>query len=179
MHCQSCQKHLATVHQIEVVWHGSGLGPEDRELRILHLCAPCAKAAGLAVPPGVPSFPKVVSLLSKALLQGGPPAPAGPREAGKGLTCPECGWSLRDFQQTSRFGCPRDYEVFEDFVTDLLEKVHGTSEHPVQEEEAELSRLVHLMNEAAAQEDYETAARLRDQIRALEAGLQESSEGGR
>ncbi len=176
MHCQSCQKHVATVHQLEVSWHGPGLGPEDRELRILHLCAPCAKAAGLAVPPGVPSFPKVVSLLSKALLQGGPPAQA---QGEKGATCPDCGWSIRDFQQTSRFGCPRDYEVFQDFVLDLLEKIHGTSEHPVQEEEAEMARLVRLMNEAAAQEDYETAARLRDQIRALESGLQESPEGGR
>ncbi|TAH34519.1 MAG: DNA helicase UvrBC [Planctomycetota bacterium] len=165
--CQSCQKPNATVHQIEVVY------PEGREpqLHHLHLCGPCAKSAGMPVPANVPSFPKVVSLLSKAFL-----APQAIVPAGKDTACPECGWSLRDFRQTSRFGCPRDYEVFSEFVKDLLEQLHGSNEHPASPADAELGRLTREMNAAVEREDYEAAARLRDRIRELETRLEHGQE---
>lgn len=164
MHCQSCQKHWATVHQFELVYHEGG----EPELRQLHLCGPCAKAAGLPLPTSVPSFPKVVSLLSKAFL--GPQAIVA---AGKEAACPDCGWTLRDFRQTSRFGCPRDYEVFSEFVNELLEQLHGTNEHPVTAGDAELARLTREMSDAVRREDYEAAARLRDRIREVEAAQED------
>jgi len=166
MQCQSCQKHAAKVHQIEVDYPGSGTGPDDREIRELHLCPPCAKAAGIPVGSQVHSFPQMVSMLGKALLKGSMGVPAE-----KEAACPDCGWTLRDFRQTSRFGCPKDYEIFGNFVEDLLERLHGATEHPAGPEEADLARLSREMTDAVSREDYETAARLRDQIQGLEATL--------
>ena len=167
--CQSCQKHPATVHQFEVSYSGDG----SKQLTTLHLCAPCAKQRGISVAGNAPSYPAVVSFLSKALLGGKELA-----QTEKDRACPECGWTLRDFRQTSRFGCAHDYEFFEDFVNDVLERVHGTSEHPSQSHEAELARLTRKMNQAIGREEYEEAARLRDQIRGLEnkMGLLENPE---
>ncbi len=167
MLCQSCQKHPATVHQIEVDWDESN----TPQTRTLHLCPTCAKAAGVPVPGNVPSFPKVMGMLGKVLL-----SPQIIKTEGKSKACPACGWTLRDFRQTSRFGCPQDYEVFAEFVNELLERIHGTSEHPTSPEAAELAGLQKTLADAVSREDYEEAARIRDRINTLQGNLENPQE---
>lgn len=168
--CQSCLKQEATVQQIDVIHPPAG----PPEVKVLHLCAACAKQRGIPVPGQIPSYPKVVSMLGSALL-GSIQAATQKRDPNE-LACPDCGWTLRDFRQTSRFGCPRDYEIFGAQVEDVLERIHGTSEHPVRPEEAELVRIKAEMAEAVRCEDYETAASLRDRIRDLAAQVETTEE---
>lgn len=166
MHCQSCLKNLATVKVVEPVYEG---GPLPTEVRKLDLCAPCAKGSGVPVAGGVLSPSQIVSKLGKFLLK----PPGEGFAVGKEVKCPDCGWTLRDFRQTSRFGCPRDYEVFSEFVLELLQRLHGTNEHPSSQFEADLNRLRKQLNEAVGREDYEAAARLRDEIQNLEFAMEE------
>ncbi|MBL7009536.1 MAG: UvrB/UvrC motif-containing protein [Planctomycetes bacterium] len=169
MLCQSCQKHQASVHQFDLQYDEQGAS----EFKVLNLCAPCAKQRGLPLPGKVPTYSNVVSMLSKAFLGiQGAKQQAAPDEVER--SCPDCGWTLRDFRQTSRFGCAKDYDVFSDFVDEVLERIHGTSEHPVNADEAELARLRTEMEEAVGCEDYEAAAELRDRIRGLEERMEDA-----
>lgn len=91
--------------------------------------------------------------------------------------CPTCGLSFEEFRSTGRLGCPRDYEVFRDELKPLLENVHGSLRHlgkvprRLPADAQAQSRRIQLRQElqqAIAVEDYERAARLRDEIDQLE-----------
>jgi len=180
MLCQSCQKFQATLHQLDVVYDDAGRS----EVQATDYCASCAKQAGLPVPKAT-AYPKIMNMLSKAFLapleghQG--QKKAAPGEAAKeGLgqanladqeqpVCPHCGWTLRDLKQTSRLGCPHDYEVFSEYLGDMFERLHGFDSHvDLSEDEQPVDRLQAAMDRAIQEEDYEKAAALRDQLQALQ-----------
>ena len=165
MICQSCQKLDATVHQVQVKYDQEGNPSIDQR----HMCQHCAKASGLPVAPAS-QLPNVVQMLGKALL--GPLsatlADASAPSSDLGSACPDCGWTSRDFRQTSRFGCPNDYDFFSDFVENVLEKIHGFSEHSRPEAENKLQQYRQELDTAIRAEDYENAARIRDSISQLQ-----------
>lgn len=91
--------------------------------------------------------------------------------------CPRCGLKFSDFRTTHRLGCPEDYEVFRNELMPLLENIHGEIRHcgkmprrfpQTKKTEAELVQLRHRLKRAVEREDYEEAARVRDQIKTLE-----------
>jgi protein arginine kinase activator len=90
--------------------------------------------------------------------------------------CPDCGITFEEFKTKGRFGCPRDYEVFKDSIGPLLEKIHGTRRHTGRlprgaGEGSRGDRLLRLrrdLQNAVGAENYEEAARLRDEIRRVE-----------
>jgi protein arginine kinase activator len=91
--------------------------------------------------------------------------------------CPRCGIKFVDFRNSHRLGCPQDYEVFRNELTPLLENIHGEPRHcgktprrypQTKKAEAELVQLRTRLKRAVDREDYEEAARLRDQIKTLE-----------
>ena len=161
MRCQSCQQNPATVHQMVAEYGPDG----NQEIREVHLCSTCAKADGVPVP-AAPAFPAMIGMLGKALLSQAA-ATTDPSTA-----CPACGWTLRDFRQTSRFGCPEDYEFFGKYVEEVLEQIHGQTEHLVPQEDAEGADLRHALQDAIKREDYEEAARLRDHLEKLDSPLE-------
>ncbi len=168
MICQSCQKHEATVHQSEVRYDAAG----EPLVGEVHLCAPCAKSAGIPIA-GASDFPKLVSMLSKAF-SGQPTAisaDTSPAQQPDKGACPSCGWTLEDFRQKSRFGCPNDYDLFSDFVSGVLNRIHGYAQHPDISTDTTIERLKEEMQQAVSREDYETASRLRDRVKELEATL--------
>ena len=167
MICQSCQKLQATLHQLDVVYDNAG----NAQVSATDFCAVCAKKAGLPVPKAA-SFPKIISMLSKAFLppSGVSPATHTASEPQEDLTCPDCGWTLRDLRQTSRLGCPNDYEVFGEYVGEMLERLHGHDQHVNWREDNLLDQLGAELEQAISKEDYESAARLRDRIQELESG---------
>ncbi len=92
------------------------------------------------------------------------------------LTCPQCGETYADFQKTGILGCAECYHVFSRELTPLIVRVQGRAQHagrrpPVSEEEQErMSRMEDLrrrMEAAVAEENFEEAARLRDELRAM------------
>jgi protein arginine kinase activator len=154
--CQSCQKSAATVHLTEIV---------DGKKREVHYCESCAQVEG--VHPLSPQiyFPNLVG-----------PA-AGGSEQEPDIECPHCGLTYAEFRQRGRLGCAEDYALFQEGLVQLLERIHGSSQHigkiPENEGEnlklereiielkRELTRAIHL-------EDYEQAATIRDRVREME-----------
>ncbi|MFA9476863.1 UvrB/UvrC motif-containing protein [Phycisphaerales bacterium AB-hyl4] len=94
------------------------------------------------------------------------------------LTCEECGLSFSKFRESSLMGCPSCYKSFEGPLSPLLERAHEGGSHHVgkvprragagEQRQAQLTRMRKKLNEAVTAEDYELAARLRDDIRRYE-----------
>jgi protein arginine kinase activator len=91
--------------------------------------------------------------------------------------CPVCQITFLEFRNSGRLGCPYDYEVFRDELMPLLESIHGETRHSgkvpkrAPRNTQQQTTLIQLRNElkrAVAAEDYEAAARLRDEIKTIE-----------
>lgn len=180
MHCQSCQKNQATVHVTEVVTEPAPSearpdGVRSRAAEERHVCALCAHHLfGQLV---VVTQPKVKVNIMK-LLQAA--------KEKSSVVCPDCGMSLAEFRSKGRLGCPKDYELFWPHLVPLLERVHNATAHVDQPEglepsepgpdvdPAEDERRAHLtdlrakLETAIREEEYESAAKLRDAIEELE-----------
>src|SRR6185295_3556757 len=102
---------------------------------------------------------------------------AGVQELSK-VKCPDCGITFVEFRSQGVLGCPRDYEVFGEPLAAVIERAQDGQTHhvgkrpgqeiPVNPEQNERLRLQRELREAVEEEDYELAARLRDQLGALE-----------
>ncbi len=159
--CDRCES-PATFHLTEI----KGGTKTER-----HLCEDCAKVLQ------VPQANKELQTLLKSF----DPSQVGRQKGGKSVkACPDCGMTYAEFRQNGRFGCPKDYEVFEKEVVALLERIHngvsrysGKTPEGGQVEDGELvdetSEVRARLAQAVASEDYEEAARLRDEIRRMTA----------
>lgn len=92
-------------------------------------------------------------------------------------TCPVCGISFYEFRSQGRLGCPNDYNCFWEQLQPLVANIHGEVQHVGKrpqrsprgaERRMQLIRLRREIKEAVAEEDYERASRLRDQIQRIE-----------
>lgn len=152
--CQKCPS-PATMHITEVLGQG--------KYEELHFCEGCAqKYFGDPKSGGKPAKPEAVETEEAVFSQA---------------ECPDCGLKFVDFRNSGRLGCARDYEIFREELTPLLENIHGEPRHcgksprrlpQAKQTESELTKLRTELKQAVAREDYEAAARLRDQIRTLE-----------
>ncbi len=159
MLCEDCHQNQATV-MITVTTGG--------ESTTRHLCPDCMKKMESGFKQGdVQGFlSSLLSLLSRA--------PQSPEEPS--LTCPGCGLTYEAFQRTGKLGCAQCYQAFQAQLRPLLLRIHGRSQHagrvPAgQRKERDLALclndLKERMEQAVAAENFEEAARLRDEIRAL------------
>lgn len=165
MLCENCGKQPATVHLTTIV------GGEKTEQ---HLCAACCQKHKQALTMAG------MSTLLLSLLQGAGP---GSHEH-LALRCECCGQTFEDFQKTGMLGCPKCYNAFRQHLTPLLGRIHGKTQHvgrvPPRSEEQNhaakrLEALKRDMERAVADEDFELAARLRDEIRAMQPAREEES----
>lgn len=163
--CSRCSK-PATLHITDI---------RDNVVQELHLCEGCAQdylSNPLAASPD-PDQDVISEQLSDLA--------AGELDQLDRLNCPHCGISFREFRSQGRLGCPQDYEVFADELDQLLENIHGETLHTGKRPQRapgtsgrqfELIRLRRQLQEAVTEEDYESAARLRDEIRTTESSLE-------
>ncbi|MBN1908311.1 MAG: UvrB/UvrC motif-containing protein [Pirellulales bacterium] len=91
--------------------------------------------------------------------------------------CPCCGISFYDFRSQGRLGCPHDYSCFAPQLEPLILNVHGETKHVGKiprhaadrsEAQTRLIQLRRQMEESVADENYERAGQLRDEIRRIE-----------
>lgn len=99
-----------------------------------------------------------------------------PKESKK---CPVCSSTWEDFNKTGKFGCGECYKVFEGGAERVLRQIHSSSQHAGKipsksgaevKAKRRLENLKKELKEAVANEDYERAAKLHNQIKELEAG---------
>ncbi len=164
MQCQQCKKQAAIIHLTEIA------GGQRKET---HLCQACAQKQGLTVQAQIP-----LNELLSTLLSVQPEAAADDKTPAEEKSCPQCGMTLRRFSKETLLGCPQDYEIFEKNLLPLIERTHnGRTEHcgkvpasvgPDQEKQIRLTALKRKLDSAVKNEQYETAARLRDEIRKLQ-----------
>ena len=106
------------------------------------------------------------------------------------LCCSECGMTLKEFRDTGKFGCPNCYKTFEPFFSKNIKIIQATDRHcgkypknykdiaekagkeKAEGKAEELSNVEMLsirLQQAVEREDFEEAARIRDEIKAEKA----------
>ena len=157
--CDKCDQ-PATQHSVEII-KGQKISK--------HLCAQhAAEESGVAVSAHKPInelLTNMVKTQSGAIAQ-------------TDLACPECGMTFTQFKEHSPLGCPGCYAAFEAPLGPLLERAHEGGTHHVgkvprragasEQRQVQLLRLRKTLAQAVATEDFESAAKLRDQIRRFE-----------
>lgn len=92
------------------------------------------------------------------------------------LRCPRCGMSYDEYAKAERVGCAYCYEEFRAPMRTTLQRVHGRAQHigrvpacvdDLVRMKSRVEQLRREMDVAVACEDFEQAASLRDEIRAL------------
>jgi len=171
MQCERCGERPAVIHLTQVV------GNTHTEQ---HLCEACAATQGVHTEVNLAKFP--VGDLLASLGKGGAEQLPATADGGR---CPGCGATLQDFRDSGRLGCPRCYTAFAAPLRTLLRRIHGASRHigepyappmtdgggaapDLQGSLAAVRALREQLQRAVDAENFELAARLRDEIRERE-----------
>lgn len=191
MKCEKCGKNEATTFYKETI---------NGQTREMHLCADCAREmnlggafqnafAGMAsgMAGAFAGFDQLFSDPFHSMLGGGLGTlwnemmglPAGGARPGTERKCPTCGTTESELRRTGRAGCPDCYHTFEDILNPYIRRVHGADAHigsapqsaaPETPQADPVAELRAKLQEAVQSENYEEAARLRDEIHRLEGG---------
>ncbi len=96
------------------------------------------------------------------------------RPRGPELKCPHCGFTQADFKKAGRLGCSECYVSFAEGLEGLLKSMHKGIKHvgkipQVLQQSKDLSEklksLQKKLDKAVAEEDFEMAANVRDEIK--------------
>jgi protein arginine kinase activator len=164
MTCDVCKTNQATVFLTQIV---------DGKMQKVNLCESCSKEKGVTDPTGFALADLLLGLGAAQEIEKG----------GGTQKCPVCGFSQADFKKTGRLGCAQCYATFGDGLGSLLKAMHKGTTHvgkiPSRQLRAlqaatEMKTLQKDLEQAIAEENYESAAVLRDQIRQLETKQQPS-----
>ena len=164
--CDNCNKQPATVHLTEIK---NGKKIEK------HLCEQCA-AQNEGLP--VKSHTPINELLTNFVM-----AHSGLQKEAVGGACDNCGITWAEFRKGGLLGCEQDYTLFEKELTPLLQRAHeGATHHlgkvparaggsgvPIKQQ-IDIAKLRKDLARSVEAEDYERAAKIRDQIRVAEGG---------
>jgi protein arginine kinase activator len=161
MQCCVCKEKPATVHLTQIV---------GDKMQKLDLCEECAKAKGVNDPASFALVDQMFGLGASQEIE---------QTVGVELKCPRCGFSQADFKKTGRLGCPECYKTFAEGLAGLLKTMHKGTRHTGKAPEAlrqtreradRLKAFQKKLNKAIEAEDFELAAQLRDQIKAMSSG---------
>ena len=173
MLCQKCGNKTAVVHYTNIV---------NEQKTEVHLCQSCAKERESNILVGIndlmSDFFGMKAKNNKQIIK-----------------CDFCGSTQNDISKKGKAGCENCYNVFSEYLVPIIKRVHGTDVHTGKKPEnragnktenssgnkAEISLknkkeddlknpvkiLESQMKQAIADEDYEQAAHLRDEIKKL------------
>ncbi|MDR2603484.1 MAG: UvrB/UvrC motif-containing protein [Puniceicoccales bacterium] len=177
--CQFCGK-PATVHMTQVI---------NNKTTVIRMCNECAAKHGLFDKEGLPFA--MLSGLGEALFSG-----MKQNLSANGLICSKCGCTPMSFKETGRLGCPHCYKDLKLLIDGIIESsqkgtIHkgkysregartatmnatgGFTDTPAKRPTRKLStkerlnELQEMLDAAVKTEQYEEAARLRDEIKIL------------
>ena len=158
MNCEHCGKNEATVHVTEI---------HNGKKETHHYCQNCAS--------GHVHWQHPFDAFGGDFFKNFFVNPSFEEEKKK--SCPHCGMSLAEFNQSGFFGCADCYQTFQEEIFSLLERMQGSTRHlgkvpsrgyGVFTTTRQIQRLQQQLQQALQQEKYEEAARLRDEIRSLQ-----------
>ena len=162
MLCQNCGKNEATTHIKRIV------GGEATQL---HLCHNCAEHLGYADVFSGFGF-NIHNMIANFFPEFIYSLPADVTSE----KCPNCGTTFEEIVRSGMMGCAECYKTFYDKLKPSLARIHGRAQHSGKTgasygEEAKLENriqdLKNQMDKAVADQDFEQAAKLRDEINSL------------
>ncbi|WP_026693292.1 UvrB/UvrC motif-containing protein [Peribacillus kribbensis] len=181
MICEECNERPATLHFTKVV---NGKKSE------VHLCEKCAQDKGeMSLFNGGAGF--TFNELLGGLLNGVhtfQQSAHQPMVRSDELRCSKCHMTYQDFIEIGRFGCSECYDTFKNHLNPVLRRLHSgnvvhTGKIPKKAGgnislKKRIEELKQELKELIEQEEFESAARVRDEIRALEREIHAVQEEG-
>ena len=169
MLCTNCNKNQATVHLQQFI--------NGKKIEI-HLCQECTTAKL-----DHPAFASITETIFKGFLEQMQSKFASNPDMFNNLTikqtvaCQKCRMTYDEFKSGGKIGCEACYSAFSKEVEALLKNVQGSIRHEgkvpkrlgteiISKRQTDDLRL--RLKKAVEEENFEEAARLRDEIRALE-----------
>lgn len=159
MLCENCGKNIATTHIKRSV---NGVNTEK------HLCSACAQKLGFSAGFSGGFADILASMFGDTL----------PEQTENEKICPCCKSSFSDIVKTGKMGCPECYNTFLDRMLPYLKRIHGNVRHigripnmsplAVADNETRILSLRRELNRLIENEEFENAAKVRDEIRSLE-----------
>ncbi len=159
MQCSICKEKPASVHLTQIV---------GEKMQKLDLCEDCAKLKGVN---DTASFHMADIMLGLGAAQELEQSTGGTE-----VKCPRCGFTQADFKKSGRLGCPDCYKTFAEGLAGLLKTMHKGTRHAGKDPESlrvsrefadRLKSLQKKLAKAIESEDFELAARLRDEIKQM------------
>lgn len=156
LNCSICGQE-ATVHLTQII---------NNKMHKVDLCESCAQNKGVTDPEGF----ALADLLGKSNF-------VSKTEGDSDLSCPKCNYTTAEFRRTGRLGCAQCYVTFVEQVRPVLVDMHVGVRHVGKVPELAMKRLKSQqtladlksnLSAAIAEEAYERAAELRDEIATLE-----------
>lgn len=163
MLCTNCKKEQATFFYTQNI--------NGNETSVA-LCDKCAKKAGVGL--------QTTSMLSPLFNSFFDLPESGRQLRDRAKKCSLCALTFDDILSLGKVGCPECYNTFREELQNTIRSIHGTAKHSglspknganvTAQPQAEMSKEEKLRAEletAVKNEEYETAAKLRDQIKKL------------
>ena len=169
MICDKCKKNPATVHMQQFI-----LGAKAE----LHLCQECTLSFD------TPDIPLALESVFKGILEQmqakliSPNLQAQMPTTAPLMACASCGMTGDELKTSGKLGCRQCYYSFVGEMGAILKNVQGSTRHEGKFPKRlgkeilfkrQTSDLRRQLSEAIQQENFELAAKLRDEIRTLEA----------
>ncbi len=173
MLCENCMEKQASVHLTQII---------NSEKKEMHLCERCAREdEGFTFQS---PFDSELLFSINSLLSGFMGKEAGynlkPEKEALPPQCRVCGLTYHRFIQNGKLGCMNCYEVFNSTLEPAIKKIHGSTYHhgkvPKRSgEKIKVRKEIDILREqlkvSINREEYENAARIRDEIKLLEAKM--------
>ncbi len=175
MLCQICKKKEATITFTKIV------GVQKTEIHLCKDCAPFFSDKFSIFP--LPQF-DINDLLAGLLNAIDLYHKEEGIIAGKEVKCSNCQLTYDEFKRSGKLGCSVCYRDFREQLTPLLRRLHGNSEHVgkiPQHSKSKLNKIRKIkqlrkeLQELVLEEEYEKAAKIRDEILKLEGALKKKN----
>ncbi|MCL2088687.1 MAG: UvrB/UvrC motif-containing protein [Oscillospiraceae bacterium] len=161
MICENCKQNIATTHYKQIINGKAGS---------YYLCGECAENMGISSIAEGLGF-GMGDFFAKMFDTSAPPIAKIQKQCGK------CKYTLDHIKDQGRMGCDECYSCFEYELKPYIKKMHGSVKHTgkipkTASEEIRKSRKISELQEkldhCVSQQDFETAAKLRDEIKELQ-----------
>jgi len=178
MICDFCKKNKATIHLIRV---------QNDNVEKVNICAECAGDFSFF---SEDDFYKDLTKILYEIFKADEGQPNGIQELKnlknleirKNRSCSFCGMDLKNIKKLGKMGCPNCYSEFKNILLPIIKAIHKNIEHKgkIPENttgqiklEKSIRDLRNRLKREIFVENFEEAARIRDEIRQLEKNIYE------
>ena len=176
MICQVCKKRDAVVH------YKTNINGNQKEL---YLCRECAEKNGASQKIFFEPIDVIDGFLGKSSddifggLLAGMMNDLPSKNINEPVACPVCGMRYSDFVHGGKIGCGECYKTFSSKFASTIKRIHGSAEHCGKvpgdkdgkiSEKRKIESLKKKLSDAVENQEYELAAKYRDEIKEIENG---------